>query len=339
MTMDFITRDILSFYKQNEDNGEYFKKHFASNATPGFLDPFKEDPYKAKPLDGKLHLGIVDDNNTYKINSLGLRGKVYENPEIIASGCSITFGIGVPELGRWTNLLENKINKDILNLGNTGASVQTICTNLIQYCMNNKMPKEIFCLMPDFFRRVVVVDKEFYKSRVKRDGFEVNDELGYVFCGPKISIVKDYMSMHVEDKKYIEDSVSPHQLVLDSINYIYILESFCLTNNIKLNWTTWDVPSATILQELNKNKDFKLKNFVPLWEPDNVMGFRSYLNLKCDSNHESEFRSNRSWPKGSDHVIVNGKKKNEWFHPGIHLQYHMADFFHNLYNKTLLTLD
>jgi hypothetical protein len=335
--MTFLTRDILSFYKQNEDNDKYFKEHFSNSSTPGFLKPFKEDPYKAKPTDGKLHFGIADDNNTYKINSLGLRGNVYENSEIIASGCSITFGIGVPELGRWTNLLEKKINKDILNLGNTGASVQNICTTLIQYCMNNKMPKEIFCVMPDFFRRVVVVDKEFYRSRVKRDGTEINDELGYTFCGPKIHTEKDCIYMYIEDQIYIEDSISPHQLILDAINSIYILESFCLTNNIKIHWTTWDLPTSTILQELNKNKDFKLKNFVPLWDPDEIMGLKSYTNLKCDSNHESEFRSHISWPKGSDYLIVNDKKKKkEGYHPGVHFQYHLADFFYNLYNRNVV---
>ena len=332
--MAFLTRDILSFYKDNK----YFKKHFANNAPFGFLEPLKEDPYKTNPVDGKFHLGIIDENNTYKINSLGLRGKVYENSEIVASGCSITFGIGVPELGRWTNLLEKKINKDIINLGNTGASVQTICTNLIEYCMNNKMPKEIFCLMPDFFRRVVIVDKEFYNSRVKRDGIELNDELGYVFCGPQVTIIKNSISMYVEDQKYIEDSISPHQLILDAINCIYILEAFCLTNNINLHWTTWDLPTATILQELNKSKDFKLKNFVPLWDPDEIMGFKSYVNLKCNSSHESEFRSNQSWPKGSDYVLVNNKKKREWYHPGIHFQYHIADFFYNLYNKNVIDI-
>lgn len=335
--MAFLTRDILSFYTHNKNNYSYFKKHFSSNSTPGFLNPFKEDPYKAKPLDGKLHFGIVDDNNTYKINSLGLRGNVYEDPEIIASGCSITFGIGVPELGRWTNLLEKKINKDILNLGNTGASVQNICTGLIQYCMNNKMPKEIFCVMPDFFRRVVVVDKEFYKSRVKRDGTEINDELGHTFCGPKIHTEKDCIYMYIEDQKYIEDSVSPHQLILDAINCIYILESFCLTNNIKIHWTTWDLPTANILQELGKNKDFKLKNFVPLWDPDEIVGLKSYTNLKCDLSHDSEFRSNLSWPKGSDYLIIDGKKnKREGYHPGIHFQYHLADFFYNLYSKNVI---
>ena len=329
--MASLTRDILSFYKHGENNDKYFKEHLSSNSTLGFLEPFQEDPYKTKPVGGKIHLGIVDENNSYTINELGLRGKSYENSDIVASGCSITFGIGVPESGRWTNLLEKKINKNILNLGNTGASIQSICTNLIQYCMNNKMPKEIFCLMPDFFRRVVIVDKEFYKSRVKRDGIELRDELGYVFCGPQIKTIKDSLLMYVEDQKYIEDSISPHQLLLDSINSVYILESFCLINNIKLYWTTWDLPSATILQELNKNKDFKLKNFIPLWDPEEIMGFKSYLNIGCILSHESEFRSNQSWPKGSDHVLIDGKKKKEWYHPGIHFQYHIADFFYNLH--------
>ena len=80
---------------------------------------------------------------------------------------------------------------------------------------------------------------------------------------------------------------------------------------------------------------FKLKNFFPLWEPDEIMGFKSYLTLKCNLDHGSEFRNNQSWPKGSDYVLIDGKKKKEWYHPGIHFQYHIADFFYDLYRFQL----
>jgi len=333
--MSFFTRNILSFYKHSRHNEWYFKKHFSDNLHPGFCFPNASDPYNfGSKGQEKSFSGTVDDNNTYKINSLGLRGEIYKDTEILASGCSITFGLGVPELGRWTNLLGNSIDKNVMNLGNSGASVKTICIDIIEYCMNNKMPKQIFCLMPDFFRSVVVVDREFYNTREKGKNIPVIEDLQITFCNPEINKTKDSIVMKIEDKKYTEDSVSPHQLILDSVNYIYILESFCLSNNIKLNWTTWDLPTATILQELQKSKEFKLKNFTPLWNPFEVMGFNSYVNLNCTSDHGSEFRKNKSWPIGSDYSLVRGKKKKDWAHPGIHFQYHVADFFYEIYRQS-----
>ncbi len=167
--MTSFTRNILDFYENNTQNDWYLEKYFTNTNNLGIYRPYADNPVCSKP-DGSPFIGTVDEHNTYKINSFGLRGEIYENADVLASGCSITFGLGVPEEARWTNLLGNMINKNVMNLGNPGASAETICNSIIQYCMNNKMPKQIFCLMPDFFRNIVIVDKEFYKSEVKRKG-------------------------------------------------------------------------------------------------------------------------------------------------------------------------
>ena len=184
--------------------------------------------------------------------------------------------------------------------------------------------------MPDFFRSMVVVDKEFYRSKRNKVDTEKSESLKYIFCNPAVKMYEDGIYMEIEDQKYIEDYTSPHQLILNSINYIYILESFCSLNNIELYWTTWDLPTATILQELARSEKFKLKKFIPLFPPNEVMGFNSYVNINCDSDHGSEFRTHRSWPLGSDYIITNNKKQKSWSHPGIHFQYHLADFFHDI---------
>jgi len=334
--MAFLTRNILEFYKQNNDpqNLWYLEKNFTNTSNLGLYSPYAENVVTNK-WDGKISdIRTIDEDNTYEINSLGFRGEVYENPDIIASGCSITFGLGVPELGRWTNILGKKINKNVMNLGNPGASVESICTHIIQYCMNNKMPKEIFCLFPDFFRSMVVVDKEFYKTKVKRDdAFKEKDSLQQIFCNPIIHKHDDSIFMEIENQKYIEDATSPHQLILNSINFIYILESFCLANNIKLHWTTWHVPSATIMEELLKIKNFKLKNFADfVFAPDvNNTDFRS-VSFKCSLSHDSEFYDSIYWKRGTDYSIENYKKVSDHAHPGIHFQYHFADLFYKLHN-------
>ena len=127
--------------------------------------------------------------------------------------------------------------------------------------------------------------------------------------------------MEIKDKSNIEDSVSPHQLILDSVNFIYILESFCLANGIKLYWTTWDKPTFAILQEMSKIKDFKLKNFY------NSMPSYGY---DCRSHYNSEFNNHPQWERGSDYSIINNKKTKDYAHPGIHFHTHIASLFYNL---------
>jgi hypothetical protein len=333
--MKFLTRDILPFYKENEENSWYLDKFFTNTSEVGNYSPFQEGTVSSSRRSEGKEVDTIDEVNTYKINSIGCRGEIDEDSDILASGCSITFGLGVPELGTWPNLLSKKINRSVTNLGGPGASVESICFNIIQYCLNTKMPKEIFCLMPDFFRSMIVVDKEFYKSKVNRGLMGTLDPLGYVFCNPKV--IKDGKSffMEVEDKKYVEDSISPHQLIMNSIRYIYMLEAFCSSNNIKLYWSVWDPPSSYILEELVKNKDFKLKNFSSFYPPDSdYNGPGSMISWYCKpENHEHELKDHASWSNGSDYAFIDGKKTFKNSHPGIHTQEHFADFFYNIYNE------
>ena len=327
-----VTKEILQYYKYKDDSkyNWYLQKYFTDNIEVGLFMPNHKDPVLSKPTDD-AYIGTVDEHNTYNINSLGLRGEFYKNADILASGCSITFGIGIPEEGRWSNILSNLVNKNIMNLGNPGGSVETICQQIIQYCMNNTMPKQIFCLMPDLFRNMVVVDKDFYKSKIPNKNIGNKDTLELTFCNPRVMNYEDTaIYMEIIDKKYIEDATSPHQLILDAINYIYILESFCLLNNIKLYWTTWHLSSSMIIEELTKLKNFKLKNFSPFMLNINSQNLNEYISKQCNSFHNSEFKDNLCWSKGSDYSIVAYKKAPERSHPGIHFQYHVAEFFYEL---------
>ena len=332
--MKSLTRNILDFYKSNPQNDWYLEKYFTNTNNLGIYQPYAENVVCSSP-DGSPFIGTVDEHNTYKINSFGLRGEVYENADVLASGCSITFGLGVPEEARWTNLLGNMINKNVMNLGNPGASAETICNSIIQYCMNNKMPKEIFCLMPDFFRNIVIVDKEFYKSEVKRKGVGESDGLGFTFCNPVVMLYDDGLFMEITNKKYIENYTSPHQLILDSINYIYILETFCFINNIKLYWTSWSLTSTLIMEKLINLENFKLKNYSPFMIPSRADGLsiNNYIEKLCHLSHDSEFKDHVAWKEGTDYSIINYKKTSETAHPGIHAQYHFAKFFYELSNN------
>ena len=116
--MKFLTRDILSFYKMNDENNWYLKKFFSNTKQVGIHDPGRKNVVSSYRNHKDNSVETIDEVNTYEINSIGCRGEVDENSEIIASGCSITFGLGVPEDGRWTNFLSKKINKSVTNLPN-----------------------------------------------------------------------------------------------------------------------------------------------------------------------------------------------------------------------------
>jgi hypothetical protein len=331
--MKDLTRDIFPFYKESQENTWFLNKFFTNSKEVGTYAPGQQRVVSSQRTYTDAQIETVDEVNTYEINAIGCRGEIDENSEIVASGCSITFGLGVPELGRWTNLLSKKTDKSVTNLGNPGASIEEICFNIIEYCLNTKIPKEIFCLMPDFFRNMVVVDKEFYKSKVNRGFMGTKDNLEYTFVAPKIVRNNKSFFMEIENQKYIEDSTSPHQLILNSIRYIYMLETFCLSNNIKLYWTTWDPVSSYILEELCKIKDFKLKHFTSFYPPDsNYNGPGSFVDGSCNPrNHKHEFKDHPSWVKGSDYYFINGKQTSEYSHPGIHIQEHFSNFFYNLH--------
>jgi hypothetical protein len=327
--MNSLTEDILSFYKMGPTTSWYLEKYFTDTDNLGHYAPYAPEPVVSDPT-GYKFIGTVDEHNTYEINRLGFRGEIDENADILASGCSITFGLGLPEDGRWTNLLSRNMGKSVMNLGSPGGSVESICLNIMKYCLKNKMPKEIFCLMPDFFRSVVVFDESFSEMKTKRDKFGGHQGLLVTFINPRISMHKGSIFMDVQDKKYIEDSTSPHQLIFKSINAIYMLEAFCLTNNIKLYWTTWDTATAKIMDELSNLRNFQLKRYTSFCPKDNFIGMNGFIKESCNLDHGSEFKDTLQWVMGSDYSIVDGKKTNNMAHPGIHFQQHVSDLFYKL---------
>jgi hypothetical protein len=327
--MNSLTQDILKFYKNNPTNSWYLTKYFTDTSNLGMYAPHAQEAVLSN-ADGYKNIGTVDENNTYEVNEFGFRGEVYKDAEILGSGCSITFGLGVPELGRWTNILGNKRNKSVMNLGSPGASVESICLNLIKYCMNNKMPKEIFCLFPDFFRSVIVFDKDFSQMKHQRDNFGNNPGLLVTFCNPRMTMHDGSIFMEMKDKRFIEDAVSPHHLIFNAVNAIYILESFCSTNNIKLNWTTWDITTSKIMEEFLKLENFQLKRYTPFFPTNTNYGINQFVGEVCSLDHNSEFKDALQWGRGSDYSIIDGQKTNKSAHPGIHSQCHVADLFYEL---------
>ena len=95
-----------------------------------------------------------------------LKDEFIENKtDVLTAGCSISFGLGLPENGVWPNILQNTTKYNVNNISYPGYSIMYLCDNIIKYCEKFGDPKYIFCLFPDFFRYLFVNDPYFHITK------------------------------------------------------------------------------------------------------------------------------------------------------------------------------
>lgn len=336
MSDEFI--DILSYYKDIKESNKFgFLNIYKNKESFGPLQPSEIFKFKKNK---DLKTCIVDDFNTYNINMQGFREKNFgEKCEILAVGCSVTFGTGIPEIGRWSNILESKTKKSVINLSRPGGSISALVLDTIKYLKKYNKPDYILMLAPSLTRMNIVEDGIIYKSgkwqyEDKKEKPR-NSSLRFVSSDLNIFLdFKNYKMFFLKNKNFnsdkLENILSPYQAIHESLNHIFILENFCRVNNIRLVWTTWSNSSRFLLKELSKNNDFFLdtdsyKVF------DDIIDYSHDYNdsvKDCKKDHNTDFINHRNWTVASDFVYVNGKiSKDHMSHPGIHFNYHVAEFF------------
>jgi hypothetical protein len=322
-----MTKNILNYYSKSILT-QNFLNNFLENKHIGLFEPGTNNVYKKDGKDlSQTH--TLDDINKYSINSYGLRGKeINSEIDILAVGCSFTFGVGVPDNGTWSSFLEEKTNKNVLNFGFTGYSIPFLSKKIIEFCSNYSKPKKIYCLFPELFRMMFVVDPDNYNVKKINN----NQSLFLQSFHPKIEInQKSEMSFKFDtfdEFTKMNNGTSPHGGIFESIMHIRMLENFCKINKIELVWTTWCEPSSIILEKLGEDKNFILKKYVSIKNYHlNMFGFGGdFFNL-CNLDHKEIDKQHPSYFSGTDYYLKDGKVFNSLSHPGMHYQYHIADFF------------
>ena len=170
-------------------------------------------------------------------NSLGFRCSEFKedhkNKHILFAGCSQTIGQGLDHDELWSYKVYNKITKDNMtsefyNLAISGASLPMICLNIIKYCSNYSKPDIIFLNCPPYNR--------FWNVEINKDEYKYNN---YIF---------DF---------YDEDKNNETLLNLKMLyyHYYYMLEQYCVTNNIRLYSFAWDFGYLSPNDDNNFNFD------------------------------------------------------------------------------------
>ncbi len=274
---------------------------------------------------------ILDNyTNDYYINNFNFRDVVdWESgkpSDIVALGCSHTYGIGVPQGYNWPSIIKLKTNKSLANLGVCGASAASILSSFLFYLDRVGIPKYVVGCFPDYLRYSHISDGKFYSSYK-----------GQTFAQKVVTHVRtaDYITgnLHIEDKiiklpldpKYVipaEESLSQY------IHSIYTIEKVCKLLNIKFYWGTWSgFTQEMFAKNLFLEEEFCLdaNNYVNDIKIDislnkSLKEIFEERKLGCNSNHEMNqedfIKYESMWDLASDEN-----------HLGIHWQYHTAESF------------
>lgn len=166
---------------------------------------------------------------SYKINNYGYRSdditKEYANNNFIFSGCSNTFGIGIPLESIWGYQVNEELGGEkFINLGMNSGSHKTIVYDIYSYIRNFGKPKGVFILFPNMERQI---------------GFSSDDD-------PNIFVLVYRNPREREYMKKIKEAIQDETALFEFYHTVMMLEDYLEELNIPLVWTTWD-------DKLNKN--------------------------------------------------------------------------------------
>lgn len=170
----------------------------------------------------------------YNINSRGFRSKEFINEvDVLTSGCSQTFGVGMLEEYCWPNLLVKNNNLTLSNISYPGTSAQTMVEDIFKYINEFGNPKHIRMLVPDFlrFKFLKPMEANFYVNSARGGYGEFINTISFI----DQSLGK-YEKIPVPIEKVMPFSV-PFRT---SLMHMKMLEQYCHMSGIDLKWTTWN---------------------------------------------------------------------------------------------------
>ena len=308
----------------------YFLKY-----GPHFQRSIFSNEFVSHPLELSAHVH-EDNTNSYRLNSDGYRTDEFtNNADLVAAGCSFTFGSGVPEASRWGSLVAKELGATETNLGVCAWSTHAIIQNIYAYFKKYGHPKRLLCLFPDTTRLPLSLVKGFWEYD---DGFTEDDRQ---VVNVMLDRIEDYT--YKDKPKYIK---RPYQ-VLDIlpvevslffyVKYIQMLEDYCNAAGIEFYWSTWDRPMTEYLEA--STHDFNvanhafhgLKNYVPMnysewpWDTSHHGGGMSYGSV---GEARAAYINECHGPSGDkDDNFFIGTDVEGIVHWGTHKHMHIAERF------------
>jgi len=214
-------------------------------------------------------------NFEYKINKHGFRSQHFKNVNtnkisVLTSGCSQSFGEGMPETLRWQYFLLNDFidkNVDHFDMAAMGASSRLIIRNIFTFIRNYGKPNYIFIVFPDIARNFMFHDN--------------NKCFQNVTYHTKSLTNRSIMTPH-----YTRYALGfhEHDAMMSFVEDVWALEQFCELTNIKLFWTTQDSRLEELIINNIKVKNFVVTNNKDLTQLENINNLE-YWDIANDNAH------------------------------------------------------
>jgi hypothetical protein len=196
-----------------------------------------------------------DPARSYVQNSMGFRGasEFESGVDLIATGCSQTYGLGVDEDATWATSMANALGMTHVTLAAPGWSVQEMTSSVMAYIHKFGKPKVIAALLPDFGRTIFIEHENILIS--EHGSIKGNDHIdirvrGFHYDG-------GYSRARISKAPHVSLDVLPTEaaVYLAAQAWASFIE-YCRVGDIKLVWTSWDKHNLDVysmLQELSED--------------------------------------------------------------------------------------
>jgi len=231
----------------------------------------------------------------YKLNKNGYRSMDFDDQvDILAVGCSHTFGVGLPFEYTWPKIMNTLMpDKSIRNLSTPGMSLQSLITKIFNYIDQFKPPKAIVCLFPPYQR--------------------------YSAYNSKKDMIETFYINQSNSSHNKQDSLHENFVAYLSFEYIKMLETLCRSLNIKLIWSFWGLTNKLFnyFEYEKNNKDMDATANEVKYELKEVFNSFHYLDVEPDffnSTENSHFNANGILQYNQEFNYAYFKDKNYKFY-------------------------
>lgn len=202
-------------------------------------------PMRYPPLWGDTNVQAHHDpHNEYVLNNYLHRGPDFKSDiDLLCAGCSLTYGIGVPEAGTWPHQVSKDTGLSYVNLSAPGASVEWIVNSIFSYIHTFGKPNvAVLALLPDSIRGEIAINSKTTRSSelgprdLMQSNWDEKEEI-CIFTHQSLNFAPE--PKLVKQPFPVEYVTSKEEAFRKSIQSIKNLELYCEAADIKLFWGSW----------------------------------------------------------------------------------------------------
>jgi hypothetical protein len=289
-------------FAQNKQNKNFISSRLDRNS----LDPGSSWNH------GEIH---------YAINEFGYRSfdEFQKNVDLLALGCSNTWGHGLPIESTWPEMLRSENIKTINSIASNGDSAMGQVIKFFQYVKMFGNPKNVVAVFPSSRMEFPLEDGRWHISNKEKTYTLINDDVASIILSdPHDENFKEYLTAPYDPNDLLTKDVTRYF----THTFIDILETYCEMSGINFKYTIWereyrvfgeDDYANSLLAYMQKTKP----NFFTWAYPRETKYITEYeKSLECHSEH----KDHPQFYRASD--FIEGRKIG---HFGMHSNLHLAE--------------